>query len=536
MEPELPEGQAERLFKVLDVHGDGLLRREDLGFALQALNPTLFAAASLEKTLDAIDTNGDGQIPLRDFLCWLFDKSHERAVLRQGAVQLLGRGTDHAGHPSQEVNPLFCFGGVSQRGAAVDGHMSWKLHDTGEVFNPKTGEWAQVSWPATVHTGGCLAFAGDRLFAVGGAGEAAGDTDNTWLSDEDCGVTAALDAFDPVEGVWESLPPMQQARRRCAVAVVNDSLLYVFGGCSETGETLASVEVFDTKSQAWAELPPMLEARHNCSTLVSGRQIYVFGGGSDCRRPAAKLKSVEVFDIDRNSWRSVSPMCEGRVNCFVFESRGRLLALGDHADWEPACSSEIYDPHTEAWSLLPAMQHPRSCFTALGTGGKFYAFGGLSLSKLESVPLVEVLEVEEEEEPDKENGSLTVGGATSSSFSSSVSSSLGRWSWRELPQMAHARIECGCVVSGGKIVVLGGLDPKDEATDCTVEAFDCETQNWTPLPPMFCRRQFPSQLRGRCGGAFSACCGLGEWFLEAARKSSDMASEASRKLMRPSHS
>ena len=66
-----------------------------------------------------------------------------------------------------------------------------------EAFNPETGTWSQLSAHLTVERKYCGAAAmSGRLLVVGGMTDA-----RTRL--------AAVEAYDPREGRWTALPPMQ---------------------------------------------------------------------------------------------------------------------------------------------------------------------------------------------------------------------------------------------------------------------------------------------------------------------------------------
>ena len=109
-------------------------------------------------------------------------------------------------------------------------------------------------------------------------------------------------AVSPVKSLrWEQFPPMSQ-RRVYSTPVYHQGLLYVVGGCSETGAPLDSVEVLDVESQTWSRLPPLPTARAGAAAVaLEGGQLMVLGGMNQQQTP---LASVETYNPDEGKWES----------------------------------------------------------------------------------------------------------------------------------------------------------------------------------------------------------------------------------------
>lgn len=108
-------------------------------------------------------------------------------------------------------------------------------------------------------------------------------------------------AVSPVKSLyWEQFPPMSQRRVYCT-PVYHEGLLYVLGGCSETGMPLDSVEVLDVESQTWSQLPPLPTARAGASAVALGGQVMVLGGMNQQQTP---LASVEMYHPDEGKWET----------------------------------------------------------------------------------------------------------------------------------------------------------------------------------------------------------------------------------------
>ncbi|KAK9515762.1 hypothetical protein VZT92_026380 [Zoarces viviparus] len=130
-------------------------------------------------------------------------------------------------------------------------------------------------------------------------------------------------AVSPVKSLyWEQFPPMSQ-RRVYSTPVYHEGLLYVLGGCNETGTPLDSVEVLDVESQTWSQLPPLPTARAGASAVALGGQVMVLGGMNQQQTP---LASVEMYHPDEGKWETraslsqpsmgVTTVEKGKERCF----------------------------------------------------------------------------------------------------------------------------------------------------------------------------------------------------------------------------
>ena len=77
----------------------------------------------------------------------------------------------------------------------------------------------------------------------------------------------------------------------------------------QDGGYSSTVERFDTTTGTWEVLDNMLNARCQAGYAVAHGKIYVVGGlGDNLIGPPGGLKSVEVYDPQRDSWASLPDM------------------------------------------------------------------------------------------------------------------------------------------------------------------------------------------------------------------------------------
>ena len=123
-------------------------------------------------------------------------------------------------------------------------------------------------------------------------------------------------AVSPVKSLyWEKFPPMSQRRVYCT-PVYHEGLLYVLGGCSETGMPLDSVEVLDVETQTWSQLPPLPSARAGASAVALGGQVVVLGGMNQQQIP---LASVEMYHPDEGKWETKASLSQPSMGVTALE-------------------------------------------------------------------------------------------------------------------------------------------------------------------------------------------------------------------------
>lgn len=133
-------------------------------------------------------------------------------------------------------------------------------------------------------------------------------------------------ALTPVKSLyWEVFPPMPTRRVYCT-PVLHDGLLYVLGGCSESGLPLDAVEVLDLESQSWCTLPPLPTARAGASAVALGGQLVVMGGMDSQQSP---LASVEVYNIDEGKWERKAGLGQPSMGIMALE-KGKLTPGYSH--------------------------------------------------------------------------------------------------------------------------------------------------------------------------------------------------------------
>ncbi len=144
----------------------------------------------------------------------------------------------------------------TQTGTAVNNH---------EVYDPQTNSWqsrAPLPNPSEHVAAGVL---NGRIYVVGGRQRFTN--------------MALTQVYNPTTNTWSSAASLNQARSGLGL-VTFEKAIYVFGGEDLRGrKVVGSTERYDANANRWDLINPMLKAVHGSPGVVSGRHIYVFGGG-----------------------------------------------------------------------------------------------------------------------------------------------------------------------------------------------------------------------------------------------------------------
>jgi hypothetical protein len=222
------------------------------------------------------------------------------------------------------------------------------------------------------------------------------------------------DLWDPAEGSWQPVEPLNKPRTRFAAVQLVDGRALVAGGLNDVDQSYSSAYVFDgaQPSAGWTKVGLMATARTGPSAAVlpDGR-VLVAGGyfhtGSEeglqrtpgvtlaaYRAPAPggtppgpdrndvdippygyALATAELFDPVSGTWSSTGPMTFARVGAPAVTLRdGRVLIVGSSGDYSVTrldgrafSTAEIFDPKTGQFTMagdLPDID--RDAIAALG--------------------------------------------------------------------------------------------------------------------------------------------------------------------------
>lgn len=146
-----------------------------------------------------------------------------------------------------------------------------------------------------------------------------------------------VDVYDTETNTWSQLPPMPNARRGSAVALVNNKI-YAIGGQT------AAVDSYDLSTGEWTTETPLPAIRHSAISITVGTKIYVFGGYT-----TAYQKDVLMYDTEALSWTTKTAMPSNLNHNFAgYQDSVVIPSFDDPSKFLLSNSPNlIFDPVTE---------------------------------------------------------------------------------------------------------------------------------------------------------------------------------------------
>lgn len=229
-----------------------------------------------------------------------------------------------------------------------------------ECYNAEDKQWYSLANIPTPRSGLGGAFIEGKFYAVGGRNNSPdGNQDSN-----------AVDCYDPIKNVWRSCCPMNVARNRVGVGVL-DGLLYAVGG-SEGVTHHKSVERYDPCEEKWCFVSNMLTPRIGVGVAVVKRLLYAVGGYDGNSR----LNTVECYNPEKDEWVSVASMKITRSGAGVISLNNFIYAIGGYDGTSQLNSVERYNIDTNEWETVASMSSPRSALSVAVLDDKIYALGG----------------------------------------------------------------------------------------------------------------------------------------------------------------
>jgi N-acetylneuraminic acid mutarotase len=215
----------------------------------------------------------------------------------------------------------------------------------------------------------------EKIYVIGGEDIAAGGSQKDTIV-----------VYDSIADRWldEKIAPMPQALDHTA-AVVYNGRIYVVGGFIQHKIPSDKLYIYDINKNEWNEGKPLPSARGALTVEIINGTLYAVGGLNSSQIP---LDTNEAYDLESDTWTAKAPMPTARHHLSSAVVDGKLFALGGRIlgngvpseDLDEALSNfnnnEMYDPHTDSWSVHQPMLTKRSGFTAVSANAYIYVFGG----------------------------------------------------------------------------------------------------------------------------------------------------------------
>src|SRR5260370_28094485 len=124
------------------------------------------------------------------------------------------------------------------------------------------------------------------------------------------------------------------------------------GGSSAAGASLDTVYVFE--GSAWRAGRRLRVAVEQPSAASLNGQVYLAGGHTFGR------DSARLFRLDGDHWTELAAMHYARGGHALVPVQGKLLAIGGNSVRGNVAAAEVFDPATNAWTVLSSLPAPRN--------------------------------------------------------------------------------------------------------------------------------------------------------------------------------
>jgi len=235
-----------------------------------------------------------------------------------------------------------------------------------QEYDPGTGTWRELAlMPSVASHAGAAALNG-KIYVVGG-----------FVANVHVGAVNRVFEYDPATDRWRPLAPLAAPRGAPGVVAVNGKI-HAIGGRDPERRTVTTHEVYDPATNTWSMAAPLPLARDHLGIAVADGRIHVFGGRTNAT--VDNTTRHDVYDPATDRWSTAAPLITARSAGAVFSLAGRIVYAGGECRDQQASVTfsevEAYDPRTDQWTALPALQPGRHAAAAVAVGEQAYLFGG----------------------------------------------------------------------------------------------------------------------------------------------------------------
>jgi hypothetical protein len=221
------------------------------------------------------------------------------------------------------------------------------------------------------------------------------------------------------------------------------------------GAAIREYEVFDAAARRIVASGDMDEARegHSATLLPDGR-VLILGGYN-----GSYLRSAIIFDPTSSRFSAAGSMTVGRSGhtATLLRDSTVLITGGIGDGWSFLSSAELYDPKTGRFTTLRPMSVARESHTAsLLPDGRVLVAGG-HRDRRENIVVYASAEIYDP--PQR-------------AFTSASSMTIARHK--------HEAIS----LDDGRVLVVGGSDPRDRTHFTSAEVYDPATKRWSAISSM----------------------------------------------------
>lgn len=240
--------------------------------------------------------------------------------------------------------------------------------------------------------------------------------------------------------------------------------LYVVGGFGNGAAPSDQVERYDTRRDQWTLVAPLPTTLNHAAVAGHGGRLYVAGGYTNAPISAGPVfdrfadvsRAFFVYRPERDAWQQLPDLPRARAAGAAAVIGNRLyLAGGVGAAYRALPEVDVFNLRTRRWTTAPDLPLPADHVAGTAAGGAFYVLGGRPFYGGENYRYTQRYRP-------------------------------GARRWRHLPDMTRGNAGFGAVTVCGRIVAVGGEQPRDGSTGTIgrAELYNPNRREWTRLPDL----------------------------------------------------
>jgi hypothetical protein len=258
-----------------------------------------------------------------------------------------------------------------------------------------------------------------------------------------------------VDGTIQLVGRMRIARSAATATTIAGDRVLIVAGMTGGGGSLREFEVFDASTNRVVASGDIDESRsgHSATKLSDGRVLILGGYNGDY------LKSALIFDPRTARFTAAGSMNVGRSgHTATLLGDGTVLITGGVGDgWSFLASAEVYDPRTGKFTPVKPMSVARESHTAtVLQDGRVLITGG-HRDRRENIVVYASTEIYDP----------------------------ARRRFSDGPALTTARHKHeAAALTDGRVLVIGGSDPRDRTRFTSAEIYDPAANRWTAISRM----------------------------------------------------